>query len=154
MVLSDVDIKRYIEMGKIKIAPELPPEQFGSCSVDFRLGSEFNVFEYTRHPYIDPRDRTSLQQMMRTVDVEPGELDRIEPQDLAKAVAGNRELAEHGAALIACASLADGVIDPERLRRVVEYAHAMHVSDGWVREVPRSSSMRRRTPTRISLLAA
>jgi len=56
MVLSDVDIKRYIEVGKIKIAPDLPPEQFGSCSVDFRLGSEFNVFEYSRHPYIDLRD--------------------------------------------------------------------------------------------------
>src|ERR1039457_694466 len=61
MVLSDVDIKRYIEAGKIKIAPDLPPEQFGSCSVDFRLGNEFNVFEYSRHPYIDLRDRTRLQ---------------------------------------------------------------------------------------------
>jgi deoxycytidine triphosphate deaminase len=50
MVLSDVDIKRYIEVGKIKIAPDLPPEQFGSRSVDFRLGNEFNVFEYSRHP--------------------------------------------------------------------------------------------------------
>ena len=27
MVLSDVDIKRYIAQGKIKISPELPPEQ-------------------------------------------------------------------------------------------------------------------------------
>ena len=45
MVLSDVDIKKYIEKGKIRISPELPPEQFGSCSVDFRLGAEFNIFE-------------------------------------------------------------------------------------------------------------
>ena len=44
MVLSDVDIKRYIELGKIRITPDLPSDQFGSCSVDFRLGSEFNVF--------------------------------------------------------------------------------------------------------------
>lgn len=70
-----------------------------------------------------------------SVDVDPKGLPRIEPQDLAKAVGSNRELAEHGAALIACASLADGQIDPERLRRVVEYAHAMHVSDGWVGEL-------------------
>jgi hypothetical protein len=69
------------------------------------------------------------------VAVDPTELPHIEPQDLAKAVGSNRELAEHGAALIACASLADGVIDPQRLRRVVEYAHAMHVSEGWVRDV-------------------
>jgi hypothetical protein len=46
-----------------------------------------------------------------------------------------RELAEQAAAVIACASLADGIIDPVRLRRVVEYAHAMHVSEGWVRDV-------------------
>lgn len=69
------------------------------------------------------------------VVVEPAALPRIEPQDLGRAVGPNRELAEHGAALIACASLADGLIDPERLRRVVEYAHAVHVSEGWVRDV-------------------
>ena len=69
------------------------------------------------------------------VVVDPKDLAPIEPQDLAKAVGGNRELAEHGAALIACASLADGQIDPQRLRRVVEYAHAMHVREGWVREI-------------------
>jgi hypothetical protein len=69
------------------------------------------------------------------VTVEPSELPRIEPQALGRAVGSNRELAEHGAALIACAALADGVVDPERLRRVVEYAHAMHVSEGWVRDV-------------------
>jgi hypothetical protein len=69
------------------------------------------------------------------VYVEPDTLPKIEPQDLARAVGANRELAEHAAALIACASLADGVIDPARLRRVVEYAHAMHVSEGWVREI-------------------
>jgi hypothetical protein len=70
-----------------------------------------------------------------SVDVDPASLPRIEPQELARAVGSNRELAEHAAALIACASLGDGQIDPARLRRVVEYAHAMHVHDGWVREV-------------------
>lgn len=69
------------------------------------------------------------------VDVDPATLPRIEPQDLARAVGGTGDLAEHAAALIACASLADGKIDPGRLRLVVEYAHAMHVHDGWVREV-------------------
>lgn len=69
------------------------------------------------------------------VDVEVGALPRIEPQDLARAVGSDRDLAEHAAALIACASLADGQIDPQRLRKVVEYAHAMHVREGWVRDV-------------------
>ena len=53
MVLSDVDIRRYIEQGRIRITPEPEPDQFGSCSVDFRLGSEFSLFEHSRYPYID-----------------------------------------------------------------------------------------------------
>ena len=57
MVLSDVDIRRYLAEGRIVIAPELPPEQFGSCSVDFRLGNEFSIFEHSRHPFIDLRDK-------------------------------------------------------------------------------------------------
>ncbi|ULE35695.1 hypothetical protein K3G64_12950 [Mycobacterium sp. IDR2000157661] len=69
------------------------------------------------------------------VDVTPADLPRTDPQELARAVGADTELAEHAAALIACASLADGEIDPARLRRVVEYAHAMHVRDGWVREL-------------------
>jgi hypothetical protein len=70
-----------------------------------------------------------------SVDVTPADLPRIEPQDLARTVGGDPDLAEHAAALIACASLADGQIDSARLRRVVEYAHAMHVREGWVREL-------------------
>ena len=69
MVLSDVDIKRYIAEGKIRVTPELPEEQFGSCSVDFRLGNEFSVFEHSRFAYIDPRDKGAIQDMMRTVIV-------------------------------------------------------------------------------------
>lgn len=86
MVLSDVDIKRYIASGKIRITPELPPEQFGSCSVDFRLGSEFAVFEYSRHPYIDLRDKGSVQDIMRTVKVPPGEAFVLQPRDFVLAI--------------------------------------------------------------------
>jgi hypothetical protein len=69
------------------------------------------------------------------VDVDLSTLPRIEPRDLARAVGPDSDLAEHAAALIACASLGDGQIDPERLRKVVEYAHAMHVHEGRVRDM-------------------
>ncbi|OYW07755.1 MAG: dCTP deaminase, partial [Acidobacteriia bacterium 12-62-4] len=69
MVLSDIDIKRYMAEGKIRIEPELPAEQYGSCSVDFRLGNEFSVFEHSRFAFIDPRDRGAIQDMMRTIIV-------------------------------------------------------------------------------------
>jgi len=80
MVLSDVDIKRYIAEGKIKITPGLPPEQFGSCSVDFRLGNEFSVFEYSRHPYIDLKDKGSVQDIMRKVVVKDGDPFVLQPR--------------------------------------------------------------------------
>ena len=86
MVLSDVDIKRYIETGKIKITPPLPPEQFGSCSVDFRLGCEFNVFEHSRYPFIDLRSKAALEGIMRPVKVEPGEPFILQPREFVLAI--------------------------------------------------------------------
>ena len=86
MVLSDIDIRRYIADGKIRITPELSPEQFGSCSVDFRLGDEFSVFEHSRHPYIDLRDKPSLEGIMRTIKVEPGEPFVLQPRDFVLAI--------------------------------------------------------------------
>jgi dCTP deaminase len=86
MVLSDVDIKRYIAEGKIRIAPALPPEQFGSCSVDFRLGNEFNVFEHSRHACIDVREKRGIEDLMRPVMVVPGEPFILQPREFVLAI--------------------------------------------------------------------
>jgi dCTP deaminase len=86
MVLSDIDIKKYIDQGKIRVSPPLPPEQFGSCSVDFRLGSEFSVFEHSRHALIDLREKTAIQDLMRTVAVAPGEAFILQPGEFALAI--------------------------------------------------------------------
>jgi dCTP deaminase len=86
MVLSDVDIRRYLKEGKIKISPDLPPEQFGSCSVDFRLGEEFSVFEHSRHALIDLREKTAIQDLMRTITVADGEPFILQPREFALAI--------------------------------------------------------------------
>jgi dCTP deaminase len=86
MVLSDVDIRRYMEQGKIRISPELPPEQYGSCSVDFRLGAEFSVFEHSRFPYIDVREKSAIQDIMRTVHVKESESFVLQPREFALAI--------------------------------------------------------------------
>jgi dCTP deaminase len=86
MVLSDIDIKRYIEQGKIRITPELPPEQFGSCSVDFRLGPEFSIFDHSRHPYIDLREKVTVQEIMRPVMVPHGEPFVLQPHEFVLAI--------------------------------------------------------------------
>ncbi|MFL6354388.1 MAG: dCTP deaminase [Bryobacteraceae bacterium] len=86
MVLSDVDIRRYFLQGKIRITPELPHEQIGSCSVDFRLGTEFSVFEHSRHPYIDVREKGAIQDIMRTIHVKPGDAFILQPREFALAI--------------------------------------------------------------------
>ncbi len=86
MVLSDVDIRGYIERGKIKISPELPAEQFGSCSVDFRLGAEFSVFEHSRRAFIDVREKSDIQEIMRSIHVKPGEPFVLQPREFALAI--------------------------------------------------------------------
>ena len=71
MVLSDRDIVKALEEGRIKIspAPDLS-RQLGSISVDFRLGQTFMVFEHSRHSFIDPRNPKSIGEAMRTIEVE------------------------------------------------------------------------------------
>jgi len=86
MVLSDVDIKRYLEQGKIKITPSLPPEQFGSCSVDFRLGHAFSVFEHSRHAFIDLKEKVAIQDLMTMVTVAPGEPFILQPREFVLAI--------------------------------------------------------------------
>jgi dCTP deaminase len=86
MVLSDIDIRRYLAEGKIRITPELPPDQLGSCSIDFRLGCEFSVFEHSRHAFIDVRDKGSIQDLMRTVIVKHGEPFVLQPREFALAI--------------------------------------------------------------------
>jgi dCTP deaminase len=83
MVLSDIDIRRHLENGLIKIDPFPDLEsQLGPCSVDLRLGNEFRVFEHSRWPCIDVRAPFNPDEIMRTIQVadtdafvmQPGEL--------------------------------------------------------------------------------
>jgi len=50
LVLSDRDIRLHLASGKIRITPPIDFDtQLGSCSVDFRLGTKFRVFEHSSH---------------------------------------------------------------------------------------------------------
>ena len=86
MVLSDRDIRRAIEDGRIKIEPlEDLDSQLGSVSVDFRLGHTFMVFEHSRHSFIDPRRPQSIGEAMRTIVVSDDEPFIMQPGDFALA---------------------------------------------------------------------
>ena len=93
MVLSDQDIRRYIEMGKIRIDPPIDEAvQLGPCSVDLTLGNSFAAFEYSRLPYIDTRKPTDGQGIMREIVVGEGEPFVLQPGELV--LASTRESLE------------------------------------------------------------
>lgn len=86
MVLSDRDINRCLATGRIRIlpAPDLSV-QLGSCSVDLRLGNCFRIFEYSRHPYIDLREKVPLDDVMREVFIEDGDAFVMQPGEFVLA---------------------------------------------------------------------
>ena len=86
MILSDRDIRRAIEDGRIKIDPLPDLERaLGSVSVDFTLGPTFMVFEHSRHSFIDPRHPRSIGEAMRTIECAPDEPFIMQPGDFALA---------------------------------------------------------------------
>ena len=54
--------------------------------MDFRLGPEFSIFEHSRHPYIDLREKVAVQEIMRTVVVPQGEPFVLQPHEFVLAI--------------------------------------------------------------------
>lgn len=86
MILSDRDILKALDTGRVRIdpAPDLE-RQLGSVSVDFRLGTTFMVFEHSRFSFIDPRHPQSIGDAMRTIEVPADEPFIMQPGDFALA---------------------------------------------------------------------
>ncbi len=84
MVLSDIDIKKHLELGKIKITPKINVNQVSSCSLDLRLHHEFYVFEYSNLPYLDPNDK-ELQIPVKKIRVKEGDFFILQPKEFALA---------------------------------------------------------------------
>lgn len=86
MILSDRDIRRALEDGRIGIDP-MPDlgSALGSVSIDFRLGTTFMVFEHSRHSFIDPRQPRSIGDAMREIICAEDEPFIMQPGDFALA---------------------------------------------------------------------
>lgn len=85
-ILSDQDIKKYLEKGKISIEPlEDPGRQIQPSSVDLRIGNEFKGFRIIRKPCIDPLDKSDLESYMESFHLEQGEAFIIHPGEFALA---------------------------------------------------------------------
>ena len=70
MILSNRDIKKALENGRIKITPE--PNlaiQLGSCSIDLHLGNRFRLFKNSKYPFIDLRQNIDINELMDEVEI-------------------------------------------------------------------------------------
>lgn len=85
MVLSDRDIRKCLDSGRIKVkpAPDLAT-QLGPCSIDLRLANVFRVFERSRAPFIDTQ-ATVCDDLMREVTVKLDEMFIMQPGELVLA---------------------------------------------------------------------
>lgn len=85
-ILSDTDIKKNLETGKIIIDPlEDADVQIQPSSVDLRIGREFKGFKIIRKPVIDPMDKSDLESYMESFYVDEGEPFIIHPGEFALA---------------------------------------------------------------------
>ena len=87
MILSDKDIKKYIEEGKIKITP-IPnfKEQLGPCSLDLRLGNVFNAFKPTQYPFLDPKRKINFEDIMEEIVIQNKAPFILQPKEFVIAV--------------------------------------------------------------------
>jgi len=87
MILSDVDIKKNIEQGIIKIDPSPNfEEQLGPCSLDLHLGNSFKIFKMSRYSFIDLKNGANIDGMMEEIVVKDGASFIIQPHDFVVAV--------------------------------------------------------------------
>lgn len=87
MVLSDRDLKKALQTGRIKISPKIDLKtQMGSCSIDFRLGNIFRVFDYNKSPYIDPTKKDYSNEITKEVKVKKGGYFIMQPGEFVLAM--------------------------------------------------------------------
>jgi dCTP deaminase len=71
MLLSDRDIRREIDGGRVVVDP-FHAQMVQPSSIDVRLDRLFRVFENHKYPYIDPSvEQPELTRMVEAVDDEP-----------------------------------------------------------------------------------
>ncbi|MBI5151038.1 MAG: dCTP deaminase [Candidatus Pacebacteria bacterium] len=64
MVLSDKDIRKYIEQKKIIIEP-LDPAQIRPAAIDLRLHENFRVFRNNAHTHIDVKKEFDVTELVK-----------------------------------------------------------------------------------------
>lgn len=88
MILSDRDIKKALENGRIKVE-SAHPEMFRhvhASSMDFRLSNTFKVYEHSKYAILDPKSPDSFAKNMRVITIENDEPFIVQPGEFVLGV--------------------------------------------------------------------
>ena len=120
MILSDIDIRKEIESGRIVIDP-FDPASIQPSSVDLHVDNRFRVFANSRYPYIDvKKEMPGLTEVVEVAEpdpfiLHPGEfvlgstLERVAiPDDMVARLEGKSSLGRLGLLIHSTA----GYVDP------------------------------------------
>jgi len=120
MILSDLDIRKEIESGRIVIDP-FDPASMQPSSVDLHVDNRFRVFANSRYPYIDvKKEMPGLTEVVEVAEpdpfiLHPGEfvlgstLERVGiPDDMVARLEGKSSLGRLGLLIHSTA----GYVDP------------------------------------------
>ena len=88
MILSDQDIQKNIEEGRVKITPYPNfDEQLGPCSLDLHLGSTIKAFRPSSYTYIDFKRNINFEDLMEEIEVgDDGNPFVLQPNDFVLGV--------------------------------------------------------------------
>jgi len=131
MILSDRDLKKALDEGKIKVEP-LFPHSIQPASIDVHLGADFLVFKNTGNVCIDPRESVDEIMDLVTIDenrqfvLHPGEFalgmtyETVSvPNDMVLQLNGKSSLGRMGLVIHATA----GYVDPGNTLKITLELH-------------------------------
>lgn len=84
MILSDRDIKKAIELGKIVIDPKPDySKQLSSCSVDLQLGNYFRIYNHSSVSIIDSKEPGVIEKITSLTTVKDDDKFILHPGEFA-----------------------------------------------------------------------
>lgn len=88
MILSDKDIRKAIEDGRVKIESGQPEMFFHihASSMDLRLGNVFKLYEHSKFAILDPKQPETFQGNTRTITVPEGDSFIVQPGEFVLGV--------------------------------------------------------------------
>ena len=86
MILSDKDIRKAIESGRVKVEGCDCDPYIHAASMDLHLSNCFKIYEHSQFAILDPKNMETFSGNMRTIEVADGEPFIVQPGEFVLGV--------------------------------------------------------------------